>query len=172
MVLCRSGGAARCAASAQGGGRPGRRIAASLGAAHALLRSPPEGQRRSLTAEGIMYHSLLVPLDGSVFGEHALPLALTLARRCGAELHLLHVIQPVASIYSETPLFVDDDLGARLRRQLLDERGAYLNGVAARLREAGAAAVRTEVAEGDVADAIRQRAEAARADLVVMTTHG
>ena len=33
-----------------------------------------------------MYRSLLVPLDGSDFGEHALPLALSLARRLGATL--------------------------------------------------------------------------------------
>ena len=33
-----------------------------------------------------MYRSLLVPLDGSAFAEHALPLALGLARRSGATL--------------------------------------------------------------------------------------
>ena len=31
-----------------------------------------------------MYRSILVPLDGSDFGEHALPLALSLARQLGA----------------------------------------------------------------------------------------
>jgi hypothetical protein len=31
-----------------------------------------------------MYTSILVPLDGSSFGEHALPLALSVARQSGA----------------------------------------------------------------------------------------
>ena len=31
-----------------------------------------------------MYRKLLVPLDGSTFGEHALPLALSIARRAEA----------------------------------------------------------------------------------------
>jgi hypothetical protein len=33
-----------------------------------------------------MYRSILVPLDGSPFGEHALPLAREVARRTGASL--------------------------------------------------------------------------------------
>jgi len=38
-----------------------------------------------------MIRSILVPLDGSTFGEHALPMAASLARRAGATLHLVHV---------------------------------------------------------------------------------
>ena len=38
-----------------------------------------------------MYRSLLVPLDGSQFGEHALPLARAIARQTSATLHLVHV---------------------------------------------------------------------------------
>ncbi len=34
-----------------------------------------------------MIRSVLVPLDGSTFGEHALPVALGIARRTGATLH-------------------------------------------------------------------------------------
>src|SRR5205807_699803 len=81
----------------------------------ALAFSASEREPPARRAEAIMYHSLLVPLDGFPFGEHALPLALTLARRCGAELHLVHAVAPLAAIYSETPLFVDDDLEKRLR---------------------------------------------------------
>src|SRR5690349_8615509 len=35
--------------------------------------------------------SLVVPLDGSPFGERALPLALEVARRAAAELRIVHV---------------------------------------------------------------------------------
>ena len=31
-----------------------------------------------------MYRNILIPLDGSTFSEHALPLAIGLARRVGA----------------------------------------------------------------------------------------
>jgi nucleotide-binding universal stress UspA family protein len=36
-----------------------------------------------------MYDSILVPLDGSAFGEHALPMALNLARQFGAALQVV-----------------------------------------------------------------------------------
>lgn len=38
-----------------------------------------------------MYRSILVPLDGSSFSEHALPIAGEIALRSGARLHLVHV---------------------------------------------------------------------------------
>jgi nucleotide-binding universal stress UspA family protein len=78
-----------------------------------------------------MYKSILVPLDGSTFAEHALPLALALARRSGAALHLVHVLQPLASVYSEAPLFADTNLEDRIKERL---RG-YLESVAARVRK-------------------------------------
>lgn len=42
-----------------------------------------------------MYHKILVPLDGSPFSEEILPLAIGIARRTGAELRLVHVIEPL-----------------------------------------------------------------------------
>ena len=44
--------------------------------------------------ETTMYRTILVPLDGSAFGEHALPLALGIARRSGAAVQLIHVCTP------------------------------------------------------------------------------
>ena len=35
-----------------------------------------------------MFRSLLIPLDGSEFSERSLPLARSIARRTGAEVHL------------------------------------------------------------------------------------
>lgn len=43
-----------------------------------------------------MYRSIMVPLDGSSFGEQALPLALSLARRAKARVELIHVYRPIA----------------------------------------------------------------------------
>src|SRR4051812_27757341 len=42
-----------------------------------------------------MYHRIVVPLDGSSFGEHALPYAVAIARRTGAGLVLVHVHTPL-----------------------------------------------------------------------------
>jgi nucleotide-binding universal stress UspA family protein len=38
-----------------------------------------------------MYRAILVLLDGSAFGEQALPRALSIARRAGATMRLAHV---------------------------------------------------------------------------------
>jgi nucleotide-binding universal stress UspA family protein len=38
-----------------------------------------------------MYRSIMLPLDGSSFGEQALPIAALLASRCGAQLRVVHV---------------------------------------------------------------------------------
>src|SRR5690242_7766327 len=46
-----------------------------------------------------MYRSILVPLDGSVAAEHALPMALSLARRFGAALQIVHVYLPIWGKY-------------------------------------------------------------------------
>lgn len=59
-----------------------------------------------------MYRSIVVPLDGTTFGEYALPIALDIGRRAGAQLHLMHAHS-------------DPELGARSRAR----EQAYLNAV-------------------------------------------
>jgi nucleotide-binding universal stress UspA family protein len=115
-----------------------------------------------------MYKSILVPLDGSTFAEHALPLALAVARLSGASLHLVHVLQPLASVYSEAPLFADGDLEARIKDRL---RG-YLDSVACRLGRLSPTAITAVLEEGEIVPTLRRFASDSRADLVVMTTHG
>ncbi len=120
-----------------------------------------------------MFHTILTPLDGSTFGEHALPLALTIARRSGAGLRLLHVVPPPAAIYSESPLFTDDSyLEPYVREQYRSASQTYLGAVAKRLKGLAAPGATRLVMEGEVRDVIRAQAESAGADLVVMTTHG
>jgi len=48
-----------------------------------------------------MCRSLLVPLDGSAFGEQALPFALSIARRAGATINLVRVHVPYAYMSAE-----------------------------------------------------------------------
>jgi nucleotide-binding universal stress UspA family protein len=111
--------------------------------------------------------SILVPLDGSTFGEHALPLAAGLARRAGATLHLAHVHQliPPATVAGVAEM---DSLDLHLRQ---DEQ-AYLADVTRRLHEKGPLQVQTALLEGEVAKALEAHAKRIEADLVVMSTHG
>jgi nucleotide-binding universal stress UspA family protein len=120
-----------------------------------------------------MIRSILVPLDGSTFSEHALPLALTIARRSGASLQLLRVQPPPASLYTEPPLFVEDDkLGERFRQRLREQDFKYLEDVIRRLETLSGVIAIPLVREGDVADVIRDQVMNGDIDLVVMTTHG
>ncbi|NTU81996.1 MAG: universal stress protein [Chloroflexales bacterium] len=109
-----------------------------------------------------MYHALMVPLDGSPFGEHALPLALAIARRSGAHLHLVHAHVTDAHPSAERAH------GAQRRER---ER-AYLTGVAERLAIRWHGTIGTALIDGPVAQSIAAYAEAQGIDLVVMTTHG
>jgi nucleotide-binding universal stress UspA family protein len=115
-----------------------------------------------------MYKSLLVPLDGSLFAEHALPLALGIARRAGASLTLLHVHAPLAMVYSDGPTTFDEALD----RQIMEHQQAYLESTARRLRDTCPVTVHSELLEGETAHAIRAAATSKGVDLVVMTTHG
>ena len=51
-----------------------------------------------------MRRSILVPVDGSNFAEHALPYALTIARRTGARLDLALVHTPFEVVSPSYPL--------------------------------------------------------------------
>jgi nucleotide-binding universal stress UspA family protein len=116
-----------------------------------------------------MYRSILVPLDGSVFGEQALPWALCLARRCGAALTLMHVHAPIRSVYLEGAIFLDESLETDLR----DRQQTYLQGVANRLRRVRPdMPVAIKIVEGEVAQLLAAEVASHGADLVVMTTHG
>jgi nucleotide-binding universal stress UspA family protein len=113
-----------------------------------------------------MYQSILVPLDGSTFGEQALPLAMSIARRSGAALELTHVHKLLDVFYVEVQA-----LGDALEESLRKQEKAYLESVAQRLRADGSVKVTTSLLEGPVAAQIRNQAVETKADLVVITTH-
>jgi nucleotide-binding universal stress UspA family protein len=115
-----------------------------------------------------MYRSILVPLDGSTFGEHAVPWAASIARRAGAKLTLAHVHEPMATLYGEGAIMLSDDIDAHVRWQKRD----YLDQVRARLGKGAALSIETILLEGGVIEAIREQVKEHRVDLVVMTTHG
>jgi nucleotide-binding universal stress UspA family protein len=115
-----------------------------------------------------MYRSLLVPLDGSDFGEHALPLALSLARRLGATLRVVHV--------HVSPWVASGELGVQYDettdRILREGDRAYLDAVVQRIAAVGNICLSSALLDGPVADVISGHATATGSDLLLMTTHG
>ena len=117
-----------------------------------------------------MFRNILVPLDGSPFGEHALPIAYALARRAGAQVHLVRVHEPLAAM---VPVMAGWAPGAEMEqwtREVAESQSAYVRGVA----EQAPADVRVtpRLLHGMVLDALEVDAQRIGADLVVMTTHG
>ena len=113
------------------------------------------------------FRSIVVPLDGSHFGEYALPYALGLARRAKAKLELAHVYESPA--YSELSLAT----AARDDSEAAEKGRAYLADVERRVRAAAPAVeVASTLLQGRVADALCESIGRTNPDLVVMTTHG
>jgi len=118
-----------------------------------------------------MYRTILVPVDGSPFREAALPLALSMARRAGAMLHLVHVMPPVGTIYSEAPLYIDSSLERELFEHERARHQAYLEQLTKKLGAKAPVVVKTALLAGDIPAMLRNYATEVKANLVVMTTH-
>jgi nucleotide-binding universal stress UspA family protein len=118
------------------------------------------------------YAHVLVPLDGSAYGESVLPLAVQIARTHGAELILAHVV-PVPELTRIGPLSREDlDLEERLVRRNWEVGHAYLERVRSRLAEPGLR-VRTVLArDTDPRRELVHLVEREHADLVVLSAHG
>jgi nucleotide-binding universal stress UspA family protein len=115
-----------------------------------------------------MYRRVLIPLDGSELAEGILPFAENLAGPLDAELLLVRVVEPIATAVA----LASGDVGGAdmlLHHQLAAKR--YLEEWAERLAAKGLQ-VRTLAGLGFPATKIVEMAEAEKADLIAMTTHG
>ena len=78
--------------------------------------------------------NLLVTLDGSELSERALPMATRLARRSGATLHLLRVVEPFwmapAASYPPEVAWLDTDENEEITVETETEAREHLNHVA------------------------------------------
>ncbi len=116
-----------------------------------------------------MFSRILVPLDGSTFGERALPAAVSIARRLESSIDLVYVcgadVPPalggmvVAPAY---PAALEEE-----RTEMTD----YLDEVASRVKERGVE-VSTTLLGGPVVHALSSYIARSNASLVVMSTHG
>jgi nucleotide-binding universal stress UspA family protein len=112
--------------------------------------------------------SILVPLDGSTASELALPLAVRLASQHGARLLLVTVHTPLPEWYSTEM----NDTTPVMDEQVRQREKAYLDAIAIRVGDSLAVPVSTSVESGSIYEALARVIKEARADLVVMTTHG
>jgi nucleotide-binding universal stress UspA family protein len=116
-----------------------------------------------------MFKRVLVPLDGSARAERALPVAEKIARAVHGSIILLQVVRESADLYwmsLEASQGMPDALEAR--REGVKR---YLAQLAASETLAGVGVV-TEVVDGIPAEAILSVADAQKADLIVMCSHG
>ena len=109
---------------------------------------------------------LLVPVDGSGFGESALPLAGAIAARTGRDLELV-TVNTLAAHPDITPA-----LAAEIDATCATRARAYLESQAEKIHRRFGIAVRTVVLEGEVPGAIAAHVRGDPPELIVMSTHG
>jgi nucleotide-binding universal stress UspA family protein len=111
-----------------------------------------------------MFRIILVPLDGSTFAEHALPMAFYLALRSGATLKLIHV-------HGTTPTEGMVTTYAAREPHARERELTYLHKVADRVRIASGVKLTTDLLDGPVPDAISEYVGATETDLMLLCTH-
>ncbi len=115
-----------------------------------------------------MFKKILVPLDGSIRAEQAIPVAARLARFSGGTVVLLRVVSPHAEFlpYPAEPRLIDAMIDADL-----DEARNYLDGIS---RVSSLVDVHTETVTtfGEVTTVILSEAETQQSDLLVICSHG
>jgi nucleotide-binding universal stress UspA family protein len=98
-----------------------------------------------------VYRAILIPLDGSAFAESALPLAIGLAERSKAVVHIVHVASSALEVVA-------------MRE--------YLDAVRDRFAHRVGAGIQTELLTGTTEEVIAEYVTARGIDLVVLATHG
>ena len=116
-----------------------------------------------------MIRRIIVPLDGSSFAEHAIPLAVSIAKRASAQVEFIAVSKPpFSSQYIRGVRMYDDDM---VRHGIAMHR-SYLTDWQDRVSASHAIDASSTVISGNVVETLSAYIAASGADLVVMTTHG
>ena len=116
-----------------------------------------------------MYQNILIPVDGSDVGENAALEGFKLAALLGSNLTLVYVIDyTILNLPDAETAITNVEM---LRRNLTAYGEKFLGVLAASAKEKGLK-VNTAIREGDVHDEILAAAEEAKAELIIMGTHG
>jgi nucleotide-binding universal stress UspA family protein len=117
-----------------------------------------------------MFQEIVVPVDGSRFGEKAIPVALGIAGRTRGRVRILTVITPLPLDESH------DEPGPTEEGRLLlatNQADAYHRELEKRVKEEGCEVpLSFHVETGSVVEALDRHARGSGADLLVLTTHG
>jgi nucleotide-binding universal stress UspA family protein len=116
-----------------------------------------------------MYHSILVPLDGSKRAEAILPYVEDMALRYQAKVIFMGVVEPEAVVVSVEPLYTK--LDEEIYEQRVAQVTAYLEARGGEFREKGITA-KCEVGHGPVVECIINTSERENVDLIAMVSHG
>jgi nucleotide-binding universal stress UspA family protein len=130
-------------------------------------------QHENVTPE-VRLKTVIVPLDGSAFGEQVLPHVVALADALRQRVILIRVAPPAWGYRALQEGLLQAPLAPIEDPPTLAEPGAreYLNGVSAKLRQWGVSSVEVCSPRGVPADAILDAAERVQDSFVAMTTHG
>ena len=104
-----------------------------------------------------------------MFAEHALPVALSIARQVGAAVNLVRVHMLYAMEEPEARWLPFDTIEDA---KIEEHEQAYLAAIAKRLETVPSLPVTSAVVNGSIVESILEHARASNADLIVMTTHG
>jgi nucleotide-binding universal stress UspA family protein len=130
------------------------------------------GAKAVPSQQPVCFKRILLPLDGSMAGQQAIPLAKSIAAASDAELVLFQAVEAIQAIYSES---YGSATAANIMREESERRKAlamdYLASVEKQLKQAQ---LRTSklVVIGSPADQILDYAEKNGVDLIAMSTHG
>jgi nucleotide-binding universal stress UspA family protein len=139
-----------------GSTRPNRRV-------HSRIR--PADEPKAVWQS--TYRSILVPLDGSTFAEHAIPYAVGVAEQLGAAIKLVHIHPSFDTMEELWPHYVDNLTLRALKRRT----EIYLNEVIQRISKESSARASSALITGQgVADTLRA-VHFLGADLAVVATH-
>ena len=116
-----------------------------------------------------MFKKILVPLDGSLMAEAALPLARDLAACDDAQIIVLHVNTPLPAQYYAPEMY---SMVVEMEQAARTESNAYLHHILANLLDRGLRASAELVDANTAADAILDYADHYHVDLIAMSTHG
>ena len=123
-----------------------------------------------------MYRSVLLPLDGSPYGEQALKIAVSLVKRSGGRLELVHVHQPEPD-EEWTPVtpFHFEGLQQSEREwsgQNVEREADYLSTHARKFTAELKGNTEYKVLRGEVVTSLEEEIASANPDVIVMATHG
>ena len=110
-----------------------------------------------------MYDDILLPVDGSTTGEHALPHTFGLAEQYDSTVHVLFVVDDTRDSVSV--------MGGPVLETLEQEGQRLVDEMVARVEERGID-VTGEVVRGSPHEAIVEYADEHGIDVIVMATHG